>query len=162
MFLVPLDTFSKEEQFLCYTIYGQSNSYFNLLSDSCVSVNAHYIQRPISCPKGTQPLNVIDKIAVLTTDSLGQCTRIDVSLVGGECKAKIGSTLLDNRFNKNHTFNSITIQSFKNLTQIVVPNCMNGLVMEVHCEQINGVDMIRYQFQHGHVLPPTSHGLIGM
>ena len=44
---------------LCYEIHGRAGEYFNLVSDSCVSVNAHY-------RKAHQLLgyNIIDEIAV--------------------------------------------------------------------------------------------------
>ena len=43
LYTVPV--FGTQERHLCYEIHGRPMRYFNLISDSCVSVNAHYVER---------------------------------------------------------------------------------------------------------------------
>ena len=50
----------------------QQSGYFNLISDSCVSVNARY--------HGEH--NVINQIAVRAVDNMGRCKNISVDLEG--------------------------------------------------------------------------------
>ena len=162
MFTVPLLTVPGEDYTLCYEIHGKADNYFNLVSDTCVSVNAHYVERPNPRPGSRRPLNIIDQITVLATDSTGDCVNINVSLVSGECRVMVQSQQLNNT-GTSYKSNRITIRSYRHFTRIAVPNCENvRLVMEVHCEESNGVDMIRYHVRRGYNLRPTSHGLIGM
>ena len=51
---------------LCYEIQGEANQYFNLISDTCVSVNALY-SPGINALDG----NIISKIGVLAEDNNG-------------------------------------------------------------------------------------------
>ena len=54
--------------FLCYEVQGQANQHFNLISDTCVSVNALYSPM-INPSKG----NIISKIGILAEDNSGTC-----------------------------------------------------------------------------------------
>ena len=161
-FTVPLLTFRNEDHTLCYEIHGEANRFLNLVSDICVSVNAHYVERPNPRPGSRRPLNIIDQIAVRATDSMGKCVNIVVNLVNGECQAMVGTQNLSN----NGTMfveNRLSVRSYQTMARISVPNCENvRLVMRVYCELTNGVHMIRYHINRGYNLRPTSHGLVGM
>ena len=58
---------------LCYEVHGDVDKYFNLISDSCLSLNAHYSE---SDP--TKPLNSIDEIAAVVTNNEGENLNISV------------------------------------------------------------------------------------
>ena len=47
---------------LCYEVHGTSSSIYNLVSDTCVSINAEYIQG------NTSDINVVGRIGVLAVD----------------------------------------------------------------------------------------------
>ena len=54
------------EMALCYEIHGDQGRYFNLVSEPCLSINAHYLlQDP------DKPLHFIDEIAVVATNAAG-------------------------------------------------------------------------------------------
>ena len=58
---------------LCYEIHGEPGKYFNFISESCLSVNAHYLEYdPI------KPLNFIDQIAIVATNSDGYNTNMTI------------------------------------------------------------------------------------
>ena len=65
---------------LCFEVHGQDDALFNLVSDACVSVNAHYSQvRP------DENINIIDRIYVRASDENGVCKNIEVSLDTVQC-----------------------------------------------------------------------------
>ena len=158
-FTVPLLTNANEDHTLCYEIHGEADRYFNLVSDRCVSTNAHFVERPNPNPNGRRPLNIIDQIAVRAANSLGQCVNIAVDLASnGECVTSVGGTRVAT--NGMFSSNRVSVRAYSNMVRISVPNCENvRLVMRVYCEVQNGVDMIRYRINLGYNLRPTSHGL---
>ena len=73
---------------LYFEIHGERDSYFNLVTDECVSVNAHYFAV-------TDYLNGIDSISMRAVDNAGQCKNISVNFQG--CSASVdGVTLTTN------------------------------------------------------------------
>ena len=42
LFTVPVHTENGERRTLCFEVHGESNRTFNLISDTCLNVNAHY------------------------------------------------------------------------------------------------------------------------
>ena len=149
---------------LCFEVHGADDAYFNLVSDACVSVNAHYIRvRP------EDNINIIDSIHVRAVDSNGTCRNIDVSL--NQCGAMVDGVSVD-------MYNSagISVRRFRNRVRIVVPNCQDiDLVMWVFClnntfwsrEDENGTEitfraeMIRFVIARGLDLAERSHGILG-
>ena len=67
---------------LCYEVHGEANESFNLVSDMCVSVNAHYM-----AVRSDMDINVIDTIGVRAVDNDDQCRNIQVDLDG--CRASV-------------------------------------------------------------------------
>jgi predicted secreted protein len=139
---------------LCYEVHGRANSVFNLISDICVCVNAHYA--PMIIPSNG---NIINQIGVVAEDSTGQCQRIQVNLT--ECAASVNGVSVTS-YNQNG-ISVIRRSGFKfPRVRISVPNCENiDLVMWVVCEERSGQPMIKFVVARGHNLTPTSHGLIG-
>lgn len=147
---------------LCYEIHGQADAFFNLVTDECATVNAHYHDL-------TSYLNVIDQIGVRAVDNNGMCRNIQVDVNG--CAASIdGSPLAaGNRFSSG----GISVRSYSNRVRISVPNCAElTLVMWVICETRtledpfgNGVvtgDMIKFVVMRGlNFGHRKAHGLLG-
>ena len=149
---------------LCFEVHGDNDAYFNLVSDACVSVNAHYIRvRP------EDNINIIDSIHVRAVGSDGNCHNIDMSL--DQCGARVDGVSVD-------MYNSagISVRRFRNRVRIVVPNCQDiDLVMWVFClnytfvsrEDENGneitfkAEVIRFVIARGLDLAERSHGILG-
>ena len=136
--------------FLCYEVRGQANQHFNLISDTCVSVNALY--SPMMNPsKG----NIISKIGVLAEDNNGTCQRIEADLEG--CTALVNGEAVT-----MYNLSGIHVNRRINRIRISVPNCeTEDLVMWVICEVQQGQPMIKFVVARGFNLRPTSHGLVG-
>ena len=158
---------------LCYELHGRRDAFVNLVSDECISVNAHYELVQPNEPR--EDINIIDNIHVRATDSIGRCRNIGVALnEGGVCTASVdGANIAD-----MYQANGISIRRYTNRVRIMVPNCEDvNLVMWVFCRQStfwstfrtdnNGAeltfqaDMIKFVIARGFNLRERSHGIIG-
>ena len=148
---------------LCYEIHGEANEYFNLVSDDCVSVNAHYIQL-----EGREYWNVIDQIAVRAVDSAGSCRDISVDL--GTCLPTIDGVQFSSNFRENGVF----VRVYRTHVRVSVPNCnrKTHLVMNVICQKNFSLidpftdekfsaNLIKFVISRGINLNNNSHGLVG-
>ena len=151
---------------LCYEVHGESNQFFNLISDGCTSVNAYYERANTSSPN--IDLNVVTQIGVTAVGNSGVCTNITVNLEG-QCEALVNggppaSGPVDGIHVKRYASSS--------RVRISVPNCGDTmLVMWVFCKsgQVEDpvmrlyfpVNFIRYVVMRGLNLDETSHGLLG-
>ena len=146
---------------LCYELHGQSDEWFNLVTDECTSVNAHYI----GAPSG---LNVIDQIAIRAVDGVRICREILVQRDG--CTVELDGTPLNgSRFDMD----GIMIRRYSQRVRVAVPNCQEqNLVMWITCEtrtiQISVFDdpiifdSIRFDVLRGlNFGHRDSHGIIG-
>ena len=148
---------------LCYEVHGKSDAYFNLVSDICTSVNAHY--------RGVKSFNVIDEIAVTAVDEVGKCKNILIQEDNGLCQAFIDGSEVSGSFSSG----GIAIRTYSNRVRISVPNCARlNLVMWVLCqsrslvtygdkgEQVKiDASMIKFIITRGFNLLETSHGIVG-
>lgn len=145
---------------LCYEVRGRPNCIFNLVSDTCVSVNAYY--SPADNP---QIGNVISQISVRAVGLSGQCYNIHVNRQGCTASMSSASSNLNDFVQIAERFLSdgIHVRRYSTRVRIAVPNCENlMLVMWVTCEVRSGQDMIRFDISRGLNLRQTSHGLLGM
>lgn len=144
---------------LCYELHGRKDTYFNLISDMCLSVNAHYTN-PIPDP----PINVIDQIAVVATDQGNNNVRISVDLAG--CTARVDGSVIDTvYYSQGILVRSISSQE----VAISTSNCQDqAVVMRVFCHRgmlygdvDNSTDMIRLVVGRNVSLTDRSHGIVG-
>ena len=150
---------------LCFEVHGEHGSYFNLVSDRCVTVNAHYSQAD---PR--LGFNIISEITVLAPDHRAACRNISVSASG--CQARVDGVLL----NSSYVRDGISVRLYRNRVRVNVPNCQDlDLVMWVFCEtgQFTGdpdfsepevtvvVPAIRFVIARGFNLNESSHGILG-
>ena len=148
---------------LCYEVHGDDDTYLNLVTDECASVNAHYFT-------ATNALNFIDEIGVRAVDNIGTCKNIFVSLANN-CSVNVDeNTMTSGRYSSN----GIVIRKYPNRVRISVPNCNElTLVMWVFCEtrtvdapysptgQFVG-DMIEFMVMRGlNFGHRQAHGLLG-
>ena len=160
---VPISTTS-DASTLCYEVHGEADRFFNLISDNCVAVNAHYARAGTNNPNIT--LNVIDSVGVRAVSSDESCVNIQVDLEG--CSA----TVDDVSVNMPYRANSISVRRYNNRVRIAVPNCREtDLVMWVFCTSGStedpftwvyyNFDFLRFVVTRGINLDESSHGLIG-
>ena len=149
LFTVP---FQPDGTSLCFEVQGSTNQIFNLISDQCTSVNAHFDS--MNAPRTGK---VIDQIGVRAQNNNGSCNNIRVELEG--CKAF---------FDGREVVGSMEIggvhvrRTQNSMVRISVPNCQNfNLVMWANCRNVNGQDMIHLSITRSLNLQPTSHGLLG-
>ena len=161
LYTVPLYSQSNKEYSLCYEVFGRTNSTFNLVSDTCVSVNAHY--GPMDNPEEG---NIIDKVGVqaVGTSQTASCHNILVQLEG--CSASVHRSTENSSFEipigGKYDKDGVSVRRFSNRVRIAVPNCDNVmLVMYVICQKNVGQEMIKFVITRGLNLRPSSHGLIG-
>ena len=158
---------------LCYELHGRADAFVNLVSDECISVNAHYELVMPTEPR--ENINIIDNIYVRATDSLNLCRNIRVSLnEGGVCTASVDGADVPDMYQSN----GISIRRYTNRVRIMAPNCGSAnLVMWVFCRRStfwstfrtdnNGAeltfeaDMIKFVIARGFNLRENSHGIIG-
>ncbi len=155
---------SIQQQFLCYEIHGSADDYFNLVSDQCTTVNAHYASANLH-----PEITIIDAITVRAVDSTQECQNIRVNL--NQCAAFLGDTPLSIS-PRGVTVNRISVRRFRNRVRISVPNCNDSsLVMWVFCttgsladpasDDVFSQDMIKFVISRGLNLNERSHGLLG-
>ena len=153
---------------LCYEVHGRANKYYNLVTDECTSVNAHYVA-------ASDELNVIDEIAIRAVDDTGStCKNIRIELNG--CKTFIDDIeLTQPMYSMNGIYIRRMVKSISGLgrVRVSVPNCNDQrLVMRIDCQKrelysSNGTTftakMIRYEVMRGlNDGHKDAHGLLGM
>ena len=158
---------------LCYKIHGKENKFFNLISDKCTSVNAHYAKAVVigSNSDGSQPnvpdINVVNTIGIKAAVEVGDKKMCyDISVGPDNCQVTLNPDV-----NKIQ-LNPISIHEFSNRVKIAVPNCgkttlvmwifcMDGTTEDLNTKQVFPFRMMRFVVMRGLNLAPTSHGLIG-
>ena len=144
---------------LCYEIHGEVDSYFNLVSDTCTSVNAHWVNI-------SSRLNVIDHVGIRAVDSNGVCRNISIDL-NDQCSVSVDG--------ENATMfqdGGVYVRKRGNRVRVSVPNCNNmNLVMWVFCETNilpdydTGIDfeadMIKFVVMRGLNYGRPAHGIVG-
>ena len=160
---VPVATLP-DTSILCYEVHGESDKFFNLISDNCVSVNAHYARSGINNPNIT--LNVIDAVGIRAVSNNGSCVNIGVDLEG--CTASINGVDLAGMYREN----GIVVRKYSSRVRITVPNCEDtDLVMWVFCTggrtedpytwEYFSFNFLRFVVMRGINLREESHGLLG-
>ena len=145
---------------MCFEVQGQSDTFFNLISDNCVSVNAHYVA-------AEEPgENVIKAIGVVATDRANKCHYVNVSVTeNGTCETVVDGEEL---VNDSKGFHGLEVKHRIRLVRIDAPNCgqrSHHLVMWVHCQKLMvrtmPQTMIKFTINRGLCQRPSAHGLIG-
>ena len=141
---------------LCYEIHGDADQWFNLVTDSCTTVNALYT--PLN-----DRLNVITKIGVKAVDDDNKCVEILVDR--SQCSVSVDGTVLGM---ESYSSGNINVRRYSKRARISVPNCNDiNLIMWVICEQrtlpnsnVAG-DMLKFVVLRGLNYGRRAHGLLG-
>lgn len=133
---------------LCLEFHGLNNTFFNYISDECVSVNVHYTAVDALT-------NIIDGMGVVAMGN-NRCHLLEVALQG--CAA----------FYDNETVvgvvqdDGITVTRSGRHVRMSVPNCDGtDLVMWAICQNVAGQGLLKVVVSRGLNLRPTSHGVLG-
>ena len=151
---------------LCYEVRGESNHFFNLISDGCTSVNAYYERANTSSPNNT--LNVITQIGVRAVGNNGVCTNIAVNL-HRNCEALVNggppaSGPVDGIHVKRYASSSrvrISVPNCGDTTLVMWVFCKSGQIQDPTTLAYYPINFIRYVVMRGVSLNEKSHGLIG-
>ena len=161
LFIVPISLAPDSHVFaetpsLCYEIHGASGTNFNLISDTCTSVNALY-----QTSTGNPDLNYISEIGVKAVDLNDECVTIRIA-VSNNCIPEIqrGSDVINQT--PRYDFAGISVRRSRSAVRVSVPNCASSqLVMWSKCRTVNDQPQLRFDITRGLNLNPTSHGLLG-
>ena len=152
---------------LCYEMRGRAGKYYNLVTDECTAVSAHYINV-------SKYANVIDEISIRAVDDTkSACTNIRIAV--SRCTTFVNDNPLTQL---NYSMNGISIRRMVNNATgqghvlVSVPNCYNlRLVMRIDCQikilsNFDGTTfiarMIRFQVERGlNCGHRDAHGLLG-
>lgn len=159
---------------LCFEIHGKSDKYFNLISDDCTSVVAHYMT-----PSNADFLNVIDNVSILAVDHQNQCHEIQISVE--TCSTTFDGHTIQKMTSRKRTviqspfaYKGINIRSYSSRVRVSVPNCADAsLIMWIMCQspnvtdprsrmQLGTIKMIKFVVARGFNLHEYSHGLLGI
>ena len=144
---------------LCYEVHAEADANFNLVSDVCVSVNAHYAR-----VRSDVDINVMDRIGIRAVDNASQCHNIMADLNG--CRAFVDGMEIP----MSYRMGGIFVRKYSTRVRIAVPNCEdNDLIMWVFCQtgtfesgnMTFNAAMIRFVIARGFNLAETSHGILG-
>lgn len=150
-----LKTLNSHSLALCYELHGEPNQWFNLVTDKCTTVNAHFVFLTLS-------LTVIDVLGVRAVDETNQC--VDIRVTVHQCTAEVNGVGLG--LNERFSRNGISVRRQRNRVRISVPNCNDlTLVMWVICEiDLPGQpgEMIKFVVTRGlNFGVREAHGLMG-
>lgn len=156
-----ISTTGNASEALCYEVHGIRGRYFNLISDTCTSVNAHFTSMPNPVygnrmsTIGIHALHAEEQL-ILGDVASGKCADIRIELstcgafAGGEALPDMGH-IGQIRYRK-YTYKGI--QQWR----VSLPNCeKQELVLKVTCQP----DMLRIDVNRKMNTTPSSHGLIG-
>lgn len=146
---------------LCFEVYGQADTYLNLISDSWVSVNAHYT--------AVGPFHIIDQVAIRASDGNNNCHNVLIT-TNNSCSASIDGVAVD-----SFSAAGLSVRRLSGRVRVSVPNCAREkLVMWIICQdsmlqthddtsdEIFQTTMIKFVVARGFNLQPKSHGILGL
>ena len=97
----------------------------------------------------------MEKIAILSVDSEGECQEILIDVNG--CQ-----TTFNGMVTQSIKAGSVVVQQNRKKIRVSAPNCQpHPTVMWVLCGHVDGHDLLDFVVAKGGRLAPTSHGLIG-
>ena len=141
---------------LCYQIHGESNNYYNLISDTCIQVNVFYA----AFSTNSDAANYIKAIGILAHDSGGSCIKIELQTK--RCKL----TIDDSSLNGSYSQNKIEVVSTgKQSYEVNIPNCKatqgDDLKFRMACQKVSDLKVIQFSVIRGGGLRPSAHGIVG-
>ena len=145
---------------LCYQVHGEEDKLYNLLSDDCVSVNAH-VSQPYT------DRHIIDKIGIRAVGNNGTC--YDISIERENCAVSINNQSLPTNNHFQEEGIEVLSESLAEIPtiRISVPNCGKPTIdhMFISCTQYTihdtPTDILQFGSTRGKSQVQPPHGLIG-
>ncbi len=163
--VINRDNFGLDLLALCFELHGEADTNFNLVTDNCLSVNAHYEML-------STYLNVIDRIGIRAIDTDGMCRNIEIQK--DNCYVSIDGTALPDMYKFDDAGIVVHKARSGNRVRVSVPNCDDlSVVMYIVCQQVSvlagapvyGIliaDILKFEVTRGlNFGHSDSHGLIG-
>ena len=135
-----------------------------MVSDSCITVNAHYSKAPIPSPD--IDLNVVDALGVKAVSNSGTWVNIGVGSGLQGCNTTVNGAGIS-----VYQSNGIKVRKYSNPVRMSVPNCEDtDLVMWAFCTSgrtedsnwnYHEFDFIRFVVMRELNLAEESHGIMG-
>ena len=158
-----VSTTGNASEALCYEVHGSLGQYFNLISDSCTSVNAHFTSMPNPAQGnrmttvGIHAMHAEEPIVLGLTAKDSKCVNVRIELK--KCEAFIDDEPLTDEgysgqvtYKKKYTYNGYP------QWQVAVPNCEEEeLMIKVTCRE----DMLRIDVNRKVQSDTKAHGLMG-
>lgn len=151
---------------VCYQVHGDDDKFYNLLSDSCISVNAH-VTRPVP----TVDVHVMDAIGIYATGSNGSC--FGIAIKRENCGVYVNRQFIpvNTRFEEEDiiVYNDKRIARNPTVVHVTVPNCGKPTVHSIHitCDHYNirgsptPTEVLEFKIVRGVSPFQSVHGLIG-
>ena len=149
---------------LCYQVHGEEGKFYNLLSDDCVSVNAHVNQ-----PYADINIHIIDKIGIRAVGNNGTC--YDISIERENCAVSINNQSLQTNNHFQEEGIEVVSESLTEIPtiRISVPNCEKPTIdyMFISCTEYtirdtsSPTDILQFGSTRGKSQVQPPHGLIG-
>ena len=134
---------------VCYQISGAPGQIANLVSSTCISINARYVildNNPVETTFGS--------VGIRTVDDNGNCNDIQVNR---DCSIHYNRLVVSTNF----TSGNISIIVYSNSFQVTLPNCGKEIVMKFQCLTIDNTPAINLTITRNYFDNDDTHGLIG-
>ena len=134
---------------VCYQISGAPGQIANLVSSTCISINARYVildNNPVETTFGS--------VGIRTVDDNGNCNDIQVNR---DCSIHYNRLVVSTNF----TSGNISIIVYSNSFQVTLPNCGREIVMKFQCLTIDNTPAINLTITRNYFDNDDTHGLIG-
>ena len=136
---------------LCYEVHGDAGKFFNLVSDTCLSVNAYFTSMPDTI------MNRMSRIGIHAVP-VGITGCVDIEIEHLTCSAMLNGVAVNESVTT--IIGGIRLRKMGNSWRVSVPNCelpRPSVVMRVTCMPTR----LRFDVTRGSNLHPSSHGLLG-
>ena len=140
-----------------------AEKYFNLVSDRCLMVNAHYVNSRMRSHSGRM-MHFIDQISIMAVNDIGHCVTVVVEIEQGTCMVSVNGAVL--HFAGNDGYDALGVKvtlSLSDRVVVSVPNCgQDDVLMIVSCKTMRlNSEFVEFQIKDGLGIQPSAHGLIG-
>ena len=147
---------------ICYEFHGKSGRYFNLISDSCTSVNAYFTPMPITTQGnrmstvGIHAKQSEERLILESGEVVGKCIDIRIELLG--CAAFIGKRRLAEWGSEGEIRYRRYVYKGKSHWRVSIPNCeAEDYAIKVTCLS----DLLRVDVNRKLHSISSSHGIMG-
>ena len=144
-------TLPEADAFMCYEVHGEAGKYFNLISDTCISVNALY-SALVDQPR----INMMGEIGIYAKGRGSNASCVEFRIRHSGCSGSVNGETITSLYQQD----SISIRAYPKRWRVSLPNCGSSqVVIWIFCE--DPPEMLRLHIARGNNLSPTSHGLLG-